>query len=63
MLNEMKVTVEMKRLELCDLMLACSLAAGLAEKYPEYPEKLNKWHKLHDSIKSIIDNFDHSQGY
>ena len=61
MLNQMNVTVKFKRIELCDLMLACEAAWSMSGDTLE--ERSDKWLKLHDQIKDMIDNFDKTQGW
>lgn len=48
--NQKTVTLKLKRIELCDLLLACtSLSHG---------ENRTKWKLLHDKLKAILDEFD-----
>lgn len=55
-LNQKTVTVKIKRIELCDLMLACTaISDGCKET--------KKWGELHDKLKQILDDFDQKQGY
>lgn len=52
-LNERTVNMRMKRLDLCDLMLACTaLNQGSDTK---------RWEELHDKLKAIIIKFDKKQ--
>ena len=56
MLNQKTVTIKMKRIELCDLILACTNAMQNANDGGE------KWKKLHDMLKEQLDAFDEKQG-
>ena len=69
-LNERTVTVRMKRLDLCDLMLACLALSQDSDtkRWEELHNKLkaiiknfDRREKLNDKIKAIIKNFDHNQ--
>ena len=55
MTNEKTVTVKIKRIELCDLLLACTTLDVLTD------ENTKKWAKLHDKLKEILDDFDSKQ--
>ena len=57
MLNDMTVNVEVKRIELCDLLLATLAAQELANDSGE------KWKRLHEKLKNILNDFDKEQGY
>lgn len=57
MLNDMTVNVEIKRIELCDLLLATLAAQKCAN------DGGMKWMRLHDKLKNILDEFDKEQGY
>lgn len=61
MLNEMNVTANFNRIELCDLMLACTAAWSLSEDGDG--NRAEKWTKLHNKLKEMIDEFDRTQGY
>lgn len=54
-LNARTVNVKISRLDLCDLMLACT--ALDAETDPEN----TKWGKLHDKLRAILNEFDEKQ--
>lgn len=54
-LNEKTVTVKIKRIELCDLLLACTALDNATD------EETKKWAKLHDRLKEILDDFDSKQ--
>ena len=49
-LNQRTVTVKIKRAELCDLLLACTLIDRASDG--------QKWAKLHDKLKAVLDDFD-----
>lgn len=49
-LNLKTVTLKMKRIELCDLLVATTLLAQQSDA--------EKWHRLHDKLLTIIDEFD-----
>lgn len=50
-LNEKTVNVKMKRIELCDLMLACTVIANANPN-------TTKWTKLHDKLEAQLSKFD-----
>lgn len=54
-LNGRTVTVKMKRIDLCDLKLACTILDNATS------ENTTKWSKLHDQLKEILDDFDSKQ--
>lgn len=56
-LNERTVTVKIKRIDLCDLMLACTALDC------DTDENTTKWAKLHDKLKDILVAFDSKQGF
>lgn len=49
--NDMTVTLKLKRIEVCDLLLACLAADSMAQG-------ADKWDKLHDKLMAILDEFD-----
>ena len=49
--NEKTVTLKLKRIEVCDLMLACTII-----KHSN--ESTTKWGKLHDKLDDILREFD-----
>ena len=59
-LNQKTVTVKIKRIELCDLLIACTKCSISAK---ESGETGKKWAVLHDKLKAILDEFDKKQGY
>lgn len=52
--NEMTVKMELKRIELCDLLLACTAISEESDA--------EKWSVLHDKLLSILDKFDEKHG-
>ena len=54
-LNQKEMTLELTRIEVCDLMLACGLLGN--------PNFDNKWDRLHDKLREMIDEFDKENGY
>ena len=48
--NEKTVTLKIKRIELCDLLLATTSLSHSTEA--------KKWKILHDKLKQILDDFD-----
>lgn len=54
MMNEMNVTLNLKRIEVCDLLLACLAAKDKAN------DSGKKWDRLHEEIKKQLHNFDQS---
>lgn len=57
-MNERTVSVSMKRIDLCNLMLACSNTAYLLE---QNGKPATKWNALHDQLKAALDAFDREQ--
>lgn len=51
-LNYKTVTLKLKRIEICDLLLATLAAKQLAN------DGGKKWEELHDKLKTILDDFD-----
>lgn len=52
MRNEFRTHVEMRRIDICDLMLACLAAKDLAN------DGGAKWDRLHDMLKKQLDELD-----
>ena len=59
-LNLKTVSLKLKRIELCDLLLACTV---LADQQKENGESSQRWNNLHEKLKTILDDFDKKQGY
>lgn len=55
-LNQKTVSLKLKRIELCDLMLACTAL-------DDATEDTKKWATLHEKLKAILAEFDKKQGY
>ena len=49
-LNERTVTLKLKRIELCDLLMATTII--------KHESNATKWGVLHDKLKQILDEFD-----
>ena len=52
MRNSFKTTIQLKRIEICDLMLACLAAKELAN------DEGKKWDRLHDNLKAQLAELD-----
>lgn len=52
MRNEFKTTLQVKRIDICDLMLACLAAKELAN------DSGIKWDRLHDELKRQLNELD-----
>ena len=52
MRNGFKTTLQVKRIDICDLMLACLAAKELAN------DEGKKWVRLHDELKRQLDELD-----
>ncbi len=52
MRNEFKTTLQVKRIDICDLMLACLEAKELAN------DSGTKWDRLHDELKRQLNELD-----
>lgn len=50
--NERTVSVKIRRIDLCDLLLACTVLDCKTD-----PDT-KKWAKLHDKLAAILDEFD-----
>lgn len=48
--NQRTVTVKLKRIEVCDLLIALTAEAQSSES--------KKWSELHDKVKAILHEFD-----
>ena len=59
-LNQKTVRLTLKRIEVCDLLLACTaVSASLREE----GQTAKKWDDLHDKLSAILKEFDEKQGY
>ena len=52
MRNEFKTTVTLRRIDLCDLLIACTALAN------EQENEDNKWAKLHSLLESQLKDLD-----
>lgn len=52
MRNGIETSIKVKRIDVCDLMMACTLAKEAAN------DGGRKWDKLHDQLKSKLDELD-----
>ena len=52
MYNDKDVTLTLKRIEICDLLLACTNA------YYHASNKAKKWDELHEKLFAILNDFD-----
>lgn len=52
MRNNFKTTIEVKRIDICDLMLACLAAQEAAN------DGGKKWAELHDKLKKQLEELD-----
>jgi hypothetical protein len=52
MRNSFETAVQLKRIDICDLMLACLAAQSLANDGGE------KWNKLHEKLKKQLNALD-----
>ena len=59
-INQKTINLKLKRIEACDLLLAC---AAISEALVKDGQNAKKWDTLHDKLKTIIDEFDKKQGF
>lgn len=52
MRNHFKTTVELERIDICDLMIACLAAKECAN------DKGEKWDRLHEKLRSQLEALD-----
>lgn len=48
--NQKVVKTELQRIEICDLLIACTMIANASGA--------EKWHNLHDKLSNILAKFD-----
>lgn len=53
--NARTTQVELSRIDICDLMMACT---RIGQALKEDGKTANKWEKLHDKLKAQLDEFD-----
>ena len=51
MRNEFKTTLQLRRIDICDLMLVCTAAKQLSNG-------AEKWDRLHDELKRQLEELD-----
>ena len=54
--NESETSIKVRRIDICDLMMACTLAKQAAN------DGGRKWDNLHDMLKSKLDELDRQIG-
>lgn len=54
-LNQRTITAKLKRIDICDLLLACTVLDSKTDA------ETTKWAKLHDKLAEILDEFDSKQ--
>ena len=59
-LNQKTVSLKLKRIEICDLLLAC---IAVSESLEGDGQTAKKWDDLHDKLGAILKEFDEKQGY
>lgn len=52
MRNESETSIKLRRIDICDLMMACTLTKQMAN------DGGKKWDKLHDFLKAKLDELD-----
>lgn len=52
MRNQFVTTLRLRRIDICDLMIACTMAGELAN------DGGRKWHRLHDELKRQLEELD-----
>lgn len=55
MYNERTMNVKLKRIEVCDLLIACTAL--------EQETEAKKWGELHDKLEKILEAFDKKNAY
>lgn len=53
--NQREMTLKLTRIEVCDLLLACTAVAQETEA--------KKWSELHDKLSQMLDKFDEKNGF
>lgn len=59
-LNQRTVSMKLTRIEVCDLLLACTAVSGACA---DDGHPAQKWDALHDKLKAILEDFDKKQGF
>lgn len=52
--NQRTVTLKLERIEVCDLLLACTAISEETDA--------KKWSELHDKLRAILDDYDMKNG-
>ena len=52
MRNEFITTIQLRRIDICDMLLACLAAKNLAN------DEGKKWDRLHETLKAQLDELD-----
>lgn len=55
--NQKEMTITLKRIEVCDLLIACLSAQQSAN------DGGKKWEKLHEELKNQLRDFDEEEGW
>ena len=59
-LNEMEISLKLERIDVCDLLLACTGAMSICR---ESGANSDKWITLHNKLMKQLESFDKEQGY
>lgn len=59
-LNQKTVSLKLKRIEICDLLLACT---AISDSQKHDGQTAQKWDDLHNKLKAILEEYDKKQGY
>lgn len=54
-LNQRTITLKLKRREVCDLLMVCTV---LSANLKGQDDAGTKWDMLHDKIKAVLEDFD-----
>ena len=57
MRNHFKTSIQLERIDICDLLLACLVTEMVAQK-EESPDDGAKWNRLHAKLKAQLDELD-----
>ena len=52
--NQRTVKLNLQRIDICDLLIACTMVADASQA--------DKWTKLYDKLQNILEAFDESNG-
>lgn len=59
-LNQKTVSLKLKRIEICDLLLACT---AISDSQKRDGQTAQKWDDLHNKLEAILEEFDKKHGY